>query len=113
MSQGERFPVTRPEVEQIKQQLNESRQRVLDLEEQVSGLNDNFQTRLEALEEKVNEDRSRNTVQAITPEPVIRMQELGRSADTASSDACSDGGRECGRTSNNSQSDSGSTPRGN
>ena len=97
MSQGERL---------VKQsEYNALVKRVIDLEEQVSGLNDNFQTRLEWLESwevevrRNHENRSGDPVETITPGTTVGMQKLSCEPNYPCGNTCSDGGREQGRPS--------------
>ncbi len=104
MSQGERL---------VKQsEYNALVKRVIDLEEQVSGLNDNFQTRLEWLESwevevrRNLENRSSDPVETKPSETAGRVSCFSPSPDYPSRNARSDGGREQGRPSDYPQPDS-------
>ncbi len=100
MSQGERFPVTRPEVEQIKQQINDLLERVSQLEadRKVYGL--------DWLREESNENCGHNSVETKPSETAGRVSCFSPSPDYSIRNARSDGGRETGRPSDNPQSDS-------
>lgn len=103
MSQGERL---------VKQsEYNALVKRVIDLEEQVSGLNDNFQTRLEWLESwevevrRNHENRSGDPVETKPSESPIRVQAERGIPDIAARMSFGLGGRESGRPSDYPQPD--------
>ena len=99
MSIGERFPVTRPEVEQMKQQINDLLERVSQLEadQKVYGLES---------ERRNLENRSSDPVETKPSETAGRVSCFSPSPDYPSRNARSDGGRETGRPSDYPQPDS-------
>jgi hypothetical protein len=116
MSQGER-PISRKELDVVVDAVERLQKETAELREMVLVVSQDFAERLEMLEKiaksessypkdllgelerRSNENSSHNAIQTITPESVIRMQELGRSTDASCGIACSDGGRESGRPS--------------
>ncbi len=99
MSQGERFPVTRPEVEHIKMQLNQLTERLAGLGlkiTQLVGLTVGGQL----------ENCGHNPVETKPSESPIRVQAERGIPDLATRMSFNLGGRETGRPSDNPQSDS-------
>ncbi len=98
MSQGERFPVTRPEVEQMKQQINDLLERVSQLEadQKVYGLES---------ERRNHENRSGDPVETKPSESPIRVQAERGIPDIAARMSFDLGGRESGRPSDYPQPD--------